>query len=136
MANKSTYGALYNWYAVKTGNLCPEGWHVASDAEWTTLTDYLGGLNSAGGKLKETGTLHWNNPNSDATNESGFTALPAGSRNLDGSFDTKGYNGYCWTSDASTTTDAWSRYMYYGNGFVYRYTYNKPLGYSIRCIMD
>ncbi|HBZ19962.1 MAG TPA: hypothetical protein DEO60_02440 [Bacteroidales bacterium] len=77
--NKNTYGALYNWEAVNMGNLCPTGWHVPGRAEYVTLTDYLGGESVAGGKLKESGTTHWNNPN-NATNESGFTALPAGNR--------------------------------------------------------
>ncbi|MBI5010148.1 MAG: fibrobacter succinogenes major paralogous domain-containing protein, partial [Bacteroidia bacterium] len=75
---KSTYGALYNWYAVNTGKLCPIGWHVPSDDEWTLLTTFRGGYSVAGGKLKETGTLHWTSPNTGATNETGFTALPGG----------------------------------------------------------
>ena len=72
---------LYNWYAVNTGKLCPEGWHVPTDDEWTILTDYLGGKSVAGGKLKETGTSHWLSPNTGATNETGFTGLPTGYRN-------------------------------------------------------
>src|SRR5690554_6700140 len=73
-ANYNTYGVLYNWPAEM--NACPDGWHLPSDAEWTELTDYLGGESVAGGKLKETGTTHWASPNTGATNETGFTALP------------------------------------------------------------
>lgn len=81
------YGKLYNWYAViDSRGLCPTGWHVPSDAEWTTLTDYLGGTSIAGGKMKETSTTHWISPDSGATNESGFTGLPGGNRNSDGTF--------------------------------------------------
>ncbi|SVD09065.1 uncharacterized protein METZ01_LOCUS361919, partial [marine metagenome] len=85
-SNADTYGYLYNWYAVETGNLAPEGWHVATDAEWTALSDYLGGSSVAGGKMKECTpgscpeSEYWNSPNTGATNESGFTALPSGSR--------------------------------------------------------
>jgi uncharacterized protein (TIGR02145 family) len=69
---------LYNWHNVTTGKPCPTGWHVATDAEWTTLTTYLGGENVAGGKLKETGVVHWQSSNTEAINSSGFTALPSG----------------------------------------------------------
>ncbi len=78
-ANSETYGRLYNWYTVDDDKgVCPEGWHVPDDAEYTVLTDYLGGESVAGGKMKETGTEHWNSPNTGATNESGFTGLPRG----------------------------------------------------------
>jgi uncharacterized protein (TIGR02145 family) len=79
-ANKETYGALYNWYTIATTNLCPAGWHVPTDDDWEVLTTYLGGYNIAGDKLKEAGTAHWANPNTGATNETGFSALPGGSR--------------------------------------------------------
>lgn len=78
------YGALYNWYAIKTGKLCPKGWHVPSNEEWITLRTYLGGEEIAGGKMKETGTLHWQSPNAGASNFSGFTALPGGVRGIVG----------------------------------------------------
>ena len=78
-ANKNIYGALYNWYTVNTGKLCPAGWHVQTNEEWGLLTTYLGG-NNIPGKLKEAGTAHWASPNTGATNESGFTAMPGGQR--------------------------------------------------------
>jgi uncharacterized protein (TIGR02145 family) len=80
----SLYGALYNWYAVNTGKLCPEGWHVPSDEEWITLRTYLGGEELAGGKMKESGISHWQSPNAGATNQSGFTAIPGGVRGIVG----------------------------------------------------
>ena len=86
-ANRTIYGELYNWYAVGIGNLAPAGWRVPTDADWTTLTTYLGGLTVAGGKLKESGTTHWHSPNTSGTNEVGFSALPGGCRlNNDGTF--------------------------------------------------
>jgi len=95
---KNSYGALYNWYAVSTGKLCPTGWHVPTDAEWTTLTTYLGGESVAGGKLKELGTTHWTTPNTGATNETGFAALPGGYIYYDGTFDFIGNIGGWWSA--------------------------------------
>ncbi len=85
-ASKEVYGALYNWYVVVSSKLPPEGWHVSTDAEWTILETFLGGITGAGGKLKETGTDHWLTPNTGATDETGFTALPGGIRAKDGSY--------------------------------------------------
>ena len=87
----NTYGLLYNWYSVNTAKLAPKGWHVPTDAEWKTLTEYLGGNSVAGGKLKEVGTTHWYSPNTGADNSSGFTALPGGYRDYDGTFSRVGY---------------------------------------------
>jgi uncharacterized protein (TIGR02145 family) len=96
-SNVVTYGRLYTWDAVTDSrNLCPTGWHVPSDAEWTTLT-YLGGESAAGGKLKEAGTAHWLAPNTGATNESGFTALPGGIRDTDGDFAAIGWFCAFWS---------------------------------------
>jgi uncharacterized protein (TIGR02145 family) len=131
-----TYGALYNWHAVNTGNLCPTGWHVPSDAEWTTLTTYLGGESSAGDKLKETGTTHWTSPNTGATNETGFTALPGGYRYYDGTFNSIGSFGFWWSASEGTTNYAWSRYMYYNNSTVDKSNANEKYGYSVRCLRD
>jgi len=104
IANKKLYGALYNWYNVSTGKLCPTGWHVPSVTEWTTLINYLGGESVAGGKLKETGTTHWVTPNTGATNTSGFTALPAGIRysNTDDFAESLGGETDFWTSTQYT----------------------------------
>ena len=132
----NTYGALYNWYTVETENMCPTGWHIPSDLEWTTLINYLGGV-SYGFKLKEIGTTHWNSPNTSATNESGFTALPGGFRNDNsGLFYEIGDNGYWWSAKEASSFNAWSRRLDYDNGYVYRYNFNKINGFSIRCIKD
>ena len=96
ISNKDTYGALYNWYAVNTGKLAPKGWHVPSEAEWTTLITFVGGSNTAGSNLKEKGTTHWLSPN-DATNGSGFTALPGGGRDING-FNSMNEYGFWWCS--------------------------------------
>jgi uncharacterized protein (TIGR02145 family) len=133
---KNTYGALYNWYAVNTGKLAPTGWHVPTDAEWATLINYLGGESVAGGKLKETGTTHWRSPNTGATNESGFTALPGGGRNYYGIFDVIYNNGGWWSETVDDLTHAWSRYVYYLDGNVTRYNNTKTSGWSVRCIHD
>lgn len=136
VANQETYGALYNWATVNTGKLCPIGWHVPTDAEWTTLTSYLGGEDAAGGKLKEIGTSHWNSPNVGATNETGFTALPGGVRNTDGQFLDLGSNGYWWSSSEYDAIYAWYRDMIYDDHWVNRFKYLKGLGFSVRCIKD
>jgi uncharacterized protein (TIGR02145 family) len=85
--NKSIYGALYNWNAVNSGKLCPPGWHVPTQAEWETLRNFLGSVATAGAKLKETGTSHWQSPNTGATDEYGFKALPGGERYQEGEFN-------------------------------------------------
>jgi uncharacterized protein (TIGR02145 family) len=131
---KDIYGALYNWYTVNTGKLCPIGWHVPSDTEWTTLTNYLGA--DAGGKLKETGTAHWNSPNTGATNESGFTALPASQRYADGIFYNIGTNSYWWSSTVQNVSNAYNRRINYASSIVYVEYGLRSNGYSIRCIKD
>jgi uncharacterized protein (TIGR02145 family) len=132
---ENPYGKLYNWYTVADPrNVCPTGWHVPSDAEWTVLTDYLGGVSVAGGKMKSTGTQYWESPNQDATNESGFSGLPGSSRFLNGSFDLIGYYGYWWSSTEYNTGDAWTRNLLYYDGDVYRHNPNKPGGFSVRCL--
>ena len=132
---KNTYGALYNWYAVNTGNLCPTGWHVPTDAEWTTLTTYLGGSNIAGGKLKEANLAHWYSPNTGATNETGFTALPGGNRN-NGTFNDIEHYGYFWSATEESASGAWNLYMNYSFGNVNRGLSFKELGVSVRCLRD
>ncbi|HOD88965.1 MAG TPA: FISUMP domain-containing protein [Bacteroidales bacterium] len=136
-SNCNTYGALYNWYAVNTDKLCPNGWHVPSDAEWTTLVNYLGGASVAGGALKEAGTSHWSSPNTSATNSSGFSALPGGNRyGSDGSFYYLGSYGYWWSSTEYDGSNAWSRLLAYDFANVYRYYSYKRVGFSVRCLRD
>ena len=132
----SIYGPLYNWYVIKAGNLCPTGWHVPSDAEWTTLVDYLGGTTIAGGKLKDTGTSLWDQPNTDATNESGFSALPGASRFANGTFYGIRDIANWWSSSEFGANDAWHRAVPYFNGVVFREEYHKTEGYSVRCIKN
>jgi uncharacterized protein (TIGR02145 family) len=136
VANKTTYGALYNWYTVSTGNLCPTGWHVPSDTEWATFTDYLGGNKVAGDKLKETGTAHWLSPNTGATNEIGFTALPAGYRTSNGQFNLIGHVCKCWSATENNTTYSWSRYLDHSWADVFRVSFLNQTGLSVRCIKD
>jgi len=128
--------ALYNWYAVNTGKLCPSGWHVPSDAEWTILTTYLGGETVAGGKLKETGTSHWRTPNVGATNSSGFTSVPGGNRFINGNFDVYGNYNYWWSSTATSPSSAWYRNVFYNTSSVYRLIQDKYLGFSVRCLRN
>jgi uncharacterized protein (TIGR02145 family) len=134
---KDIYGALYNWYTVKTGKLAPKGWHVPSYLEWSTLVTYLGGEVIAGGKLKETGTEHWHNPNTGATNETGFTALPGGLRDeIKGEFyDRDGY-GYWWSSVEKDATYGWGWGLdLFKSDMLKRYN-PKGRGLSVRCIKD
>jgi len=133
---KNTYGALYNWYAVNTAKLCPSGWHVPSDVEWTILTTLLGGENVSGGKLKETGNTHWISSNLGAANESGFTALPGGNRIFNGAFDYEGVRGSWWTSTEFDSRTAWQRVMYCIYADVSRSNYYKRFGFSVRCLKD
>jgi len=134
---KSVYGALYNWYSVNTAKLCPTGWHVPTDAQWTTLATYLGGESVAGGKLKEAGTTHWISPNTGATNSSGFTALPGGYRDGTGPYYIIGYNGYWWSSTQySTTPNAWNRSIPFGSTNVFRNLDQERHGFSVRCLRN
>jgi uncharacterized protein (TIGR02145 family) len=132
---KSTYGALYNWYAVSTGKLSPAGWHVPTDTDWTMLTTYLGGPAVAGGKLKESGLTHWMTPNTGATNSSGFTALPGGYRYDHDTFYI-GYYGYWWSSTEYNAADAWFRMLHCSIVEVNRLSNNKSAGFSVRCVRD
>ncbi|MDA3818056.1 MAG: fibrobacter succinogenes major paralogous domain-containing protein [Prolixibacteraceae bacterium] len=147
IANYTTYGVLYNWTAAMNGEtsstvnpsgvqgVCPTGWHLPSDAEWTELTDYLG-VSIAGDKLKETGTTHWTSLNTGATNETGFTALPGGRRDDDGTFVSIGDGGIWWSATESGTYYAWYRSVSYRGSSVTRNRYSKELGYSVRCVRD
>jgi uncharacterized protein (TIGR02145 family) len=132
-ANGTVYGKLYNWYAVNDPRgLAPAGWHVATDAEWTAMTTCLGGETVAGGALKEAGDTHWWN-NTDATNSSGFTALPAGYRaDL---FYNITYETYFWTSTEVDGSTALARYLQFTNGGIHTDLPGdgKYAGVSVRC---
>jgi uncharacterized protein (TIGR02145 family) len=130
------YGILYNWYAVNDSRkLCPAGWHVPSDAEWTTLTTYLGGESIAAGKMKSVSAL-WISPNTDATNNSGFSGFPGGYCNTTGSFNYLGYYGYWWSATEDNGTYAWYRNLIYVNSYVGRNYLYKAYGFSVRCVRD
>jgi len=192
---KDAYGALYNWYAVNTEKLCPQGWHVPTEAEWSILTDYLGGKTIAGGKMKiitkerkktEQATAYkaededdilkeldqktgkavekekstqetnqdrksgpaipgnqsltgWDSPNTGATNESGFSALPGGERlyyeeNI--SFTNMGAHGFWWTATESSPGVAWVRLVYFNNSHISRLDRSKRDGFNVRCLRD
>jgi uncharacterized protein (TIGR02145 family) len=136
-SNGTVYGKLYNWYAVNDSRgLAPSGWHVASDTEWTTLTTFLGGTSIAGGIIKESGTTHWSSPNTDANNSIGFTGLPGGYRDSDGTFYNILYDGNYWSSTMDINTNAWTRFTNYANGSIFRYSKNMLLGFSVRCVKD
>jgi uncharacterized protein (TIGR02145 family) len=130
------YGKLYNWYAVNDRRgLAPEGWHIPTDAEWTTLTDFLGGDSIAGVKMKSTEGWY-DNGFGTGTNSSGFSGLPGGCRDYFGTFDVIGKSGYCWSSTEYSTGSAWGLGLYYGIGNVYSYYDGKGEGLSVRCLRD
>ena len=128
----NTYGALYNLYVVNTAKLCPTGWHVPTDTEWTTLTTSLGGYSVAGGKLKESGFAHWSNLNTDATNESGFTALPGGYCLYNGFFYDLGNSGLWWSATSNIAQELTSG----SSEIVTVVGYNYKYGLSVRCVRD
>ena len=133
----SGYGKLYNWYAVNDPRgLAPQGWHIPTDAEWTTLSTLLGGTSVAGGKMKTTGITRWNSPNTSATNESGFAGLPGGNRSYGGAFGLVGNFGNWWSGTENDSTNAWYRDLYYNGGNLYRSDYDKKYGFSVRCLRD
>jgi len=158
-ANNDVYGALYNWAAVMNDEnssdsipsgvqgVCPTGWHLPSDSEWKELEMFLlmsedeaneigwRGLNQ-GDKLKEEGTVHWENPNSGATNEVDFTALPGGYRIYYGAFNELGFGAYFWSATEYNSLQSWKRYIYADNKTVGRKMELKNSGFSVRCIED
>ena len=141
------YGALYNWHAVNTGILCPKGWHVPTDAEWGTLVQFIDPTSSsfvsfiAGGKLKSTRTApdahpRWDSPNVGATDEYGFSALPAGYRDTDGTFDGALYTCFLWSSSEKNALFGQCRGIYnIDSNFGWSYL-NKQDGFSVRCLRD
>ncbi len=132
----ATYGRLYNFYAVSTGLLAPIGWHVPTNEDWAVLCSYIGDHTLAGGPLKETGTLHWNEPNTGATNITGFTGLPGGFRYCDGTFNDVGDYGYWWSSTETGTNGAHGRNLYSFYNYLYYAHYYKAAGFSVRCVKD
>ena len=156
--NCKIYGGLYQWnemmqYTTTPGiqGICPAGWHLPTDEEWCTLTIYLDTTvncdsleisgTTAGGKMKSTGTIEaatglWYAPDAGATNESGFNALPGGTRSIYTKFLFKGYHAYFWSSTEYNASDAWFSYLKYSNTNVYREHYFKASSYSVRCLKD
>lgn len=147
--NKEIYGALYTWIAAMNGagsstskpsgiqGVCPTGWHLPSEEEWIELTEYLGGESVAGGKIKESDTIYWKNPNVGATNESSFTALGAGYRDgYDGSFYGIRYMAYWWSTTDTLSNYAKVRLIYGNQRFVQRLSNKKNFGCSVRCVKD
>jgi uncharacterized protein (TIGR02145 family) len=147
--NGTTYGKLYNWYAVAgihdaaslndpllRKQLAPQGWHIPTDSEWTTLTDFLGGETIAGGKMKSTGITLWQTPNTSATNLSGFNGFPGGVRQFTGAFGYINVNGYWWSLTETNTTDAWNRNLNYNSQIAFRNYVSKKEGFSVRCVRD
>jgi uncharacterized protein (TIGR02145 family) len=132
------YGRLYNWYAATDGRkICPNDWHVPSDNDWVALTQFLGGEEVAGGKLKQTGTELWSSPNADATNESGFNAIPGGVRNSTaGIFVGIGINASWWSVTQHNTDNAFTWGITSVNGIMSNYFLDKNTGSSIRCVKD
>ncbi len=131
------YGKIYNGYALgDSRNICPSGWHIPSDTEWVTLTDYLGGVDFAGLKMKTIGTQYWNIPNMNSTNESGFSGLPSGSRDSDGEFIFFGSFGTMWSSLEFSSIYFWFRQLKYNTGNISRGFALKTYGFSVRCIKD
>jgi uncharacterized protein (TIGR02145 family) len=130
--NLTDYGRLYNWYAVNTGKLCPTGWHVPTDDEWSVLTDYLGGESVAGDKMKSSAS---DSPAWNGTNSSGFSGLPGGRRNGSGDFGSAGSSGFWWSSSPDGSL-AWYRLLLSNSDSVLRSTYNQRGGFSVRCVRD
>jgi len=131
-----TYGKLYNWYAVNDPRgLAPAGWNIPTDAEWSTLETCLGGSSVAGGKMKTTGTSHWIG-GFPSTNSSGFSGLPGGGRASYSTFEYIRFVGSWWSSSQDNTSTAWSRFLFFNDGSVGRYSGDKTAGFSVRCISD
>jgi uncharacterized protein (TIGR02145 family) len=135
--NIDTYGRLYTWYVIMDARyICPAGWHVPSNPDWQVLTAFLGGEGNAGGKLRETGLVHWQSPNAGATNETGFGALPGGYRRIDGTFGEIHLYSPWWSATELNLTDAklWS--TGYLDGTAFSLNNSKNTGYSVRCLKD
>jgi uncharacterized protein (TIGR02145 family) len=136
-AKRRIYGKLYNWYAVNDWRMLPPaGWHVPTDAEWTTLITFLGGEAVAGGKMKAVSPL-WRSPNTGATNSSEFAGFPGGDRSSDGiTIHAEGNFGYWWSATEGSGINAWGRGLHYGDSSAFRGYTRKTYGFSVRCIKD
>jgi uncharacterized protein (TIGR02145 family) len=136
-SNSKVYGKLYNYYSIlDSRKICPIGWHVATNDEWTILIDFLGGDNVAGGKLKETGITHWNSPNIGINNDMGYTALPGGRRDINGAFSEIGSRG-TWSSLTNHGSDIIFLIMFNNGSSIYRFiSSDKRAGNSVRCVRD
>jgi uncharacterized protein (TIGR02145 family) len=137
--NLAKYGYLYYWETAK--EVCPAGWHLPSDAEWLILTNYLGGENVAGGKLKDSGTSNWESPNTEATNETGFTALAGGQcykdyQNGEFKFEGLGRFGHWWSSSEFPKNYFTMWIMFFNNNDFLHYPNSKTMGFSVRCVKD
>lgn len=133
--NGTVYGKLYNWYAVNDPRgLCPPGYHIPSDAEWTTLTTFLGGETVAGGKMKA--LTSWFSPNNEASNSSGFTGLAGGCRTDTGVFNSIYNTGNWWSATDFFPSFAYTRSLSFNYGNAYRNIYSKTYGFSVRCIKN
>lgn len=131
------YGALYKWYVVAAGNLCPTGWHVPLQSEWTTLKTFLGVDTLIGGLLKETGLLHWDSLNTGGSNATGFTAIPGGMRYIgNGNYQDKGHFGYFWAGNDYSASFAYSYSLAYNSTKITSGGNNKGNGFSVRCVKD
>lgn len=131
------YGKLYNWYAVNDPRgLAPEGWHIPTHFEFVSLVDCLGGSAVAGGPMKERDIVHWTTPNTNASNQSGFTGLPGGYREIYGSFINVGYNGVWWCSTESSYNEAYARGLYHNNAGCYSTGGDNRHGFSVRCVRN
>ncbi|MCX6272282.1 MAG: hypothetical protein NTU44_13910 [Bacteroidetes bacterium] len=137
------YGGLYHWdemmqYNTSEGiqGICPIGWHIPTYAEWLNLINFLGGFDLAGGKMKETGFDHWNDPNTGATNESRFTALGGGYGSSDGTFNLLNYSAYFWSSTQFSSSNAYYYYLYFNSANAYRNNYYKTNRFSVRCLKN
>lgn len=136
-SNGEKYGKLYNWFTVNDPRgIAPEGWHVPNDNEWKELTDYLGGDDLAGGKLKDNATKQWVIPNIGATNETGFAGLAGGWRAITGNFCNIWYDGNFWSTEEENTDLAWLRGITSSNSILHSNIFYKGTGYSVRCLRD
>jgi uncharacterized protein (TIGR02145 family) len=132
----TNYGAHYNWYAATNNTICPKGWHVPNDEEWLILINFLGGSEKAGGKLKESGLSHWKSPNTGATNESDFFALPSGyCFRPDYFHEHHEFTGF-WLVNELSSDQAWYRSLWYWDEKIAKKSFIKTTGFSIRCIQD